>query len=86
MSEKKYPKSNLVQWYIYHSLDQRLEVKTTDGKTWLFHNVSERRLKEFEEAPSLGTYLRDHFMLDKGKYNGQEIYHEEDKGSSIIGI
>ncbi len=86
MSEKKYPKSNLVQWYQYHPVDQRLEVKTTDGKIWLFHNVSERRIKEFEEASSLGTYLKDHFMLDKGKYGGQEIDHDEAKSSRIMGI
>ncbi|MHB8871443.1 MAG: KTSC domain-containing protein [Candidatus Doudnabacteria bacterium] len=86
MSDKKYPKSNLIEWYHYHSLDNRLEVKTTDGKTWLFHNVSPHRIEEFESADSLGTYLQDHFMLDKNKYNGQEIYHDESHRSGIMGI
>lgn len=86
MSEKKYPKSNSIKWYHYHPLDECLEIKTTDGKSWLFHNVSERRLKEFEEAPSLGTYMKDHFMLDKGKYGGEEIAEDRDRRSSVLGI
>ncbi|TSC66420.1 MAG: hypothetical protein G01um101477_77 [Candidatus Doudnabacteria bacterium Gr01-1014_77] len=86
MTDKKYPRSSSIVWYHYHPLDQRLEIKGTDGRTWLFHNVSERRFKEFESAPSLGGYMKDHFMLDKGKYMGEEMTEERDRGSSVIGI